>query len=288
MRQLRTYHRPNLHAPRMVLGFSGWMDGGDVSTGTVDYLRHAYNAEQFAEIQPEDFYIYNFPGSMEITAMFRPHARIEDGLVHDYREPRNRFFCCPEQDLILFKGKEPNMRWDDFASCILGVAEDLGVTEMCFVGSVGGLAPHTRDPRFFGSVSDANRLGLLDRHHLVPSEYEGPASLVTYLMVSARERGLAMESIVAEIPAYFQGRNGRCIAAAVAKVAAILGIPVDSHGLNAMALDFEERLTESVEAKPDLAELIRKMERDYDGERLSEEDDEDLREWFEKHGPKFD
>ena len=36
--RLRIHDSPNLREPRLVLGFSGWMDGGEVSTGTVGYL----------------------------------------------------------------------------------------------------------------------------------------------------------------------------------------------------------------------------------------------------------
>ena len=60
----------------LVLAFSGWMDGGDVSTGTVERLVDLLEAEPIASIDPEPFYIYNFPGSMEIAALFRPHIKI--------------------------------------------------------------------------------------------------------------------------------------------------------------------------------------------------------------------
>ena len=69
----------------LVLAFSGWMDGGDVSTGTVERLVDWLDADEIATIDPEAFYIYNFPGSMEVSAMFRPHIKIEDGLVQLYR-----------------------------------------------------------------------------------------------------------------------------------------------------------------------------------------------------------
>ena len=36
--QFRIYRRPRATETRMILGFSGWMDGGEVSTGTVNYL----------------------------------------------------------------------------------------------------------------------------------------------------------------------------------------------------------------------------------------------------------
>ena len=37
--ELLTFHkRPQLHKATMLLAFTGWMDGGDVSTGTVQRL----------------------------------------------------------------------------------------------------------------------------------------------------------------------------------------------------------------------------------------------------------
>ena len=84
--------KPNLRNPRLLLGFSGWMDGGNVSTGTIKCLVEKLGAEKFAEINPEGFYIYNFPGMMEVTALFRPHTKIRDGLIKSFDMPKNEFF----------------------------------------------------------------------------------------------------------------------------------------------------------------------------------------------------
>ena len=73
-----TFHRlPELQKSRMIIGFSGWMDGGQVSTGTIEYLANQLDTEKLASIDPEPYYIYSFPGPMEVSALFRPHTRIE-------------------------------------------------------------------------------------------------------------------------------------------------------------------------------------------------------------------
>jgi len=72
---------PKLNRATLVLAFTGWMDGGDVSTGTVKRLVHLLQAEPVANIDPEPFYLYNVPGSMEIAALYRPPVEIEDGLI---------------------------------------------------------------------------------------------------------------------------------------------------------------------------------------------------------------
>ena len=59
MGSLIIHKRPSLEAPSMIIGFSGWMDGGDVSTGTIEYLKNKLKANKFAEINPGEFYIFN-------------------------------------------------------------------------------------------------------------------------------------------------------------------------------------------------------------------------------------
>ncbi len=272
---------PTLTDAGMLLGLTGWMDGGEVSTGTVEYLTDLLDARCFASINPSPFYIYNFPGSMEVSSLFRPHAAIEDGVVADYLEPVNRFYVAEGQNLVLFEGKEPNLRWPDFAECIFAVAEKCRVRRMAFVGSVAGIVPHTREPRLRGSVSGERYRALLAQYGLLPTDYEGPASLVTYLSVLADMRDIPIVSIVAEIPAYVQDRNTRCIEAVTRKAAEVLGLSLSLDELHAESVEFERRLSEIVDAKPDLAALVRKMEEEYDKEITSSQMD-DLKSWFEK------
>ncbi|HOJ32219.1 MAG TPA: PAC2 family protein [Candidatus Hydrogenedentes bacterium] len=278
---LLIYNEPKLTRAKMIIGLSGWMDGGDVSTGVIEQLSERLNAKEFAEIDPEEFYIYNFPGSMEISALFRPHVKLEDGMVTEYAEPSNEFYCSEEHQLILFSGKEPNLRWNEYAECLFEIAEHYGVSTIWFVGSVAGTVPHTKAPRFFASVSDEKMKELFDRFQLKPSNYEGPASIITHMMTFARDRGIAMGSLVAEIPAYVQGRNIKCIAAAAEKICAILDIEIDLDDLKIVSQEFDKRLTETAKKRPELAELIRKMELEYDKEQLQYRE-EDLRAWFEK------
>lgn len=146
--------RPELDGGTMILSFSGWMDGGDASSGTVKRLVRLLDARQFASIDAEPFYILNFPGSMELAALFRPNIDIEDGLVRSIDMPRNRFYAAPDHNLILFRGREPNMKWQTFGECIFKLAHDNGVKRLIFVGSFGGAVPHTREPRMHVTCSE--------------------------------------------------------------------------------------------------------------------------------------
>jgi proteasome assembly chaperone (PAC2) family protein len=285
--KLKIYKTPNLREPRLILGFSGWMDGGDVSTGTIKCLIDDLGAERFAEINPEGFYIYNFPGSMEISSLFRPHARIKNGLVVSYEAPKNEFFSTENADLILFLGKEPNLLWEEFADCILSLCAEFGVKMIYFIGSVAGLVPHTRDPRLFCSVSGAQLKEVHARCGIKFTDYQGPASFITYLTTRCRDRGIDMVSIVATIPAYVQGNNPKCIEAVTRRLAGILGVQVDLDDLGAVSDEFEKKLSDVVQEQPELANTIRKLEEDYDNEIFNSEMG-DLKNWLQQQGIRLD
>src|SRR4051794_39839321 len=168
---------PTLEGGTLVLALSGWMDGGDVSTGTAQRLIGLVHAKLVAEIDPEPFYLYNFPGSMDVAALFRPHIKIEEGLVTELAMPANLFFDHPPAKLVLFVGKEPNLAWRTFGDCILEVARRVGIRRILFVGSFGGSVPHTREPRLYVTCSTDELLPEMERYGLKRrSNYEGPGS----------------------------------------------------------------------------------------------------------------
>jgi proteasome assembly chaperone (PAC2) family protein len=285
--KLRIYESPTFENPRLVVGFSGWMDGGDVSTGTIRILAEKLGARRFAEIQPEGFYIYSFPGAMELTALFRPHCRIQGGLVRAFDLPENVFFGAPDDDVILFLGKEPNLAWHDYADCLFALCAEFGVKMIYFVGSVSGLVPHTRDPHLFCSVSGEAMKPVFAAYGIRFSDYEGPASIVTYLTAQAERRGVEMVSLVATVPAYVQGGNPKCIDTVVRRVAGLLSLELHLDDLRAAADDFERRLTEVVNEQPELAESVTKLEQDYDNEIFNNEMT-DLKQWLHQKGVRLD
>ncbi len=278
---------PKMSNPRLLLGFSGWMDGGDVSTGTISLLTEKLEAEKIAEIKPDGFYLYSFPGSMEITALFRPHTTIREGIIESYELPTNIFFCSEKDNLILFNGKEPNINWGEFADCIFSLCDKLGVRSIYFIGSVAGLVPHTRQPRLFCSVSNPQLKDKLAHYGVKFSDYEGPASIVTYLTSRAAEHGVDMVSFVSAIPAYVQGYNPKCIEAVIRRLAGILELQVELDDLRTISDSFEKKLSNVVQEQPELADNIRKLEEDYDNEIFNNEMG-DLKKWLQEKGVRLD
>src|SRR5262245_5462467 len=265
---LRVHDCPTLDRATLVLAFSGWMDGGDVSTGTVQRLVDLLEARPVAEIDPDPFYLYNFPGSMEVAALFRPRVVIEDGLVQSLDMPGNTFYGHEPANLILFLGKEPNLRWREFGDGVLELARRAGVRRVLFVGSFGGSVPHTREPRLFVTCSDAGLFEEMGRYGLRRTGYAGPGSFTSYLMTRAPSAGLEMVSLVAEIPGYLQGRNPMSIEAVTRRLAKILRLPLDLGSLRAESTEWELQVSQAVAEDKKLAKMVRQLEEAYDNELL--------------------
>jgi proteasome assembly chaperone (PAC2) family protein len=266
--------RLKLQDGTLMLAFSGWMDGGEVSTGTVQRLIDLLDASPFAQIDPEPFYIYNFPGTMEISALFRPHIEIEDGLLKRIELPSNTFYCHEPANLVLFVGKEPNLQWRMFGDAVFQLARELAVKRILFVGSFGGTVPHTREPRLYVTCSDPKLLPEMEQYGVGRTGYEGPGSFTTYLMSRAPEAEIEMASLVAEIPAYLQGSNPMCIAAVTRRLAKMFQLPLDVDGLRTASTEWELDVSKAIEQDEEMSEQVKKLEEDYDNELIESDSEE--------------
>lgn len=282
---------PQLGGGAMLMGFSGWMDGAEVSTGAIQYIGSTLNAQPIGRLRAEDLYILNVPGSMEITSLFRPPAKIEAGLVKSLEMPRNEFHAAEQAGLLLFRGKEPNVGWEKFADAIIEATQRCAVQDLYFIGSVGSVLPHTREPIFWSTMTSEWLREKLMTHGITPTNYEGPASFATYLSTRARDAKLNMATIVAGIPSYIEGRNPRCIEAMVGKLKEILDLKIDLAPLHTQSKQFLQGVQLAMSKNQKLADRIHQLEQMYDKETRDDADketDNDVREWFERQNIKLD
>jgi hypothetical protein len=278
---------PQMTDAVMVLSFSGWMDGGGVSTATVEWLTQTLVASRFGTLHGEGFYVESFPAPMEVATMLRPHVKIVDGMVRQFTLPGATISVAPSHRLILFQAREPNCNWEAFADAVFSVAKQTGVRTMYFIGSVGGAVPHTRRPPVNASVSDMAMKKTLEPLGAKFANYEGPASFATYLLARAPRHGIAMANLIVEIPAYVHSANPKCVEAAIRLMCALLSVRQNLDELRTMSDDWEKRLSGKIEDHPDLAGHIAKLEANYDND-VFDQHLGDLKSWLEERGIRVD
>ena len=271
----------------LLIGFSGWMDGGDASTGSINYLIDQMTPTQTAIIDPEGFYVFNFHGDMEVSNISRPYTRIVDGIVEEYKFPENVFFCDQNRNLAFFVGREPDIEWEYFGDCLFEFCKQSGITTIFACGSIAGLTPHTREPRIAFVASDKEMRDRLQNTGLRPSNYEGPSGITTYLVSRAHFESISMSSLVTEIPAYVQGYNPRSIETMVKLLARLIDQKVDLDEIHTQSLEFEKKITELVDQQDELPEKVQELERDYDREAFDREMG-DLKNWLGRQGLRID
>ena len=272
---------------RLLLAFDGWMDGGEVSTGTVAGLVDQLEAVEVEQIDSDQFYIFNFPGPMEIAGMFRPEVHIVDGMVKSLGAPTNSFYHSEKHHMYLFLGREPNLHWYTFAETMIIFAMSVHIKEIYFVGSFAGSVPHTREPRLFCTTTHRAMANRLESLGMNLSNYEGPASFATYLLDSVKPYRMWMANISAEIPSYVEGRNAKCIEAVTRKIANILELGVPMDKLRAASDEWERKVNEAVGSRKGLGKHIHKLEEAYDHE-IFDTQMGDLKDWLKEKGIRLD
>ena len=225
-------NQPELLSPYVVVGFSGWLNAGEVSTGSIDYLCRKLNARKFAHIDSRNFHIYQIPSSSPEQSL-RPHARIEEGEIKRLEVPTNEFFFWKSgasHDLILFAGVEPNLQWPEYAQAILDVARRFQATRIYALGSVFDQVPHTRETRCFAVVSHS-RLKDEIKTFAPFLNYEGPCSFTTMLLSLAGLQGIEAAGITARIPLYIQDYNSKACYDLLKNVLALTPLDIDLSDL---------------------------------------------------------
>jgi len=255
--ELRVFERPALTRPVLVSAFRGWNDGGQGASLAGGYLAKTWEAERFAEIDPEEF--FDFQAT-------RPHVSLVDGLTRRIDWPENAFYHArlpgTERDVVLLLGIEPNLRWRAFTQIVVDLARELGVEMMVSLGALLADVPHTRDSPVTGSATDQ---ALVEELGLSASRYEGPTGIVGVLHDACREAEIPSVSLWAAVPHYVSlTPSPRAAKALCERLADLLSAEVDVSDLEEAAEAYAEQVSEAVAADSDTASYVEELERRAD------------------------
>jgi len=244
-----------LRRPVLITAFSGWNDAAEAATTAARYLAGSFQAEKFAEIDPEEFYHFG---------LSRPHVRYKTGSESE-REivwPATEFSLvrAPDlpRDLIIGVAIEPHLKWRTYCATVLELARRCEATLVLTLGALLAEVPHTRPVRISGSASDpdlAARLGVR------PSRYEGPTGIVGVLNIACREQGLPAASVWANVPHYVSGiENPKAALALVQRTLTLFNMEADLADLQEASQQFDQNLAEIVAQNAKIKAYVAKLE----------------------------
>ncbi len=253
-----------LRRPIVITAFSGWNDAAEAATTAARYLATTFQAEKFAEIDPEEFYHF---GLSRPYVRFKNDSETEREIVWPATEFSIAQSPALPRDLVVGVAIEPHLKWKTYCNAVIELARRCEATLVLTLGALLAEVPHTRPVRLVGGASDpelAARLGLK------PTRYEGPTGIVGVLNTMCREQGLATASLWANVPHYISGiENPKASLALVKRVLALINATADLTDLDDAVRQFDQNLTEIVAQNEKIAGYITKLE-SRDAEEQSE------------------
>lgn len=258
----------NLRRPYMVCGISGWVDGGQAATGSIEYLVKKLGARKFAEIPISRFHIFQVPGQLSL----RPYIEIEDGILKEHRFPENQFFYRvdpdADNDVILFQGTEPNLNWEEYADAILGVAEEFFVPRIYLLGGVLDRTPHTKEPAVSCTCSSSELKEEMRKYSVQFTNYEGPSRFGSTLLHICQQEKIPMVTLTARVTYYPEfniviPRNPKAIRAVVRRLSTLLHLYLDVSDLDRESEEFEAKLGFMMTQNPEFKDYVKELEKDF-------------------------
>jgi len=188
-------------APYMIAGWHQWADAGDVSSGLPRYLIDQTSARRIGEIKPDGFYLFQIPGAHHLL---RPVVKLRDGHRVSMQERKNEFYYSGDERsrFVVFLGEEPHQCEEAYADAFFDAAELLGVRRIAALGGVHASVPYDRERDISCVYSLPHMRKELEQYAVRFSEYEGGATITTFLADQAEARGMEFFSFYAFVPAY--------------------------------------------------------------------------------------
>jgi proteasome assembly chaperone (PAC2) family protein len=249
--------RPDgLRAPALVCAFTGWNDAAEAASTAARYLATSFQAEKFAEIDPEEFYHF---GLTRPLVRFKADGSGEREILWPATEFSVARSSALPRDLIVGVAAEPHLRWKTYCATVLDLARRCGATLVLTLGALLAEVPHTRPVRLVGSAADPELAALLG---VRPTRYEGPTGIVGVLNTICREQAMPTASLWANVPHYISGiENPKAALALVKRVLTLLPAAADLSDLDEAGRQFDQNLAEIVAQNAKIAGYVAKLER---------------------------
>jgi predicted ATP-grasp superfamily ATP-dependent carboligase len=259
---VKIYKEPDFRRSSLVLGWSE--DMGNLGLKATGYLNQKLKGQEFAEIEPEDFFPLGGVAIKGNLAQF----------------PASKFYACQKHELVIFQSDSPAAEWYKFLNSVLDVAEHhCQVKELYILGAMVTFSAHTIPRELLAVVNSAEMKEALSQYDLARDmDYQTPPgerpTLNSFLLWIAKGRNIPGVSLWVPIPFYLAAMED---AQAQKKVLNFLNerldLKIDFSDLDQEIREQNEQLARVRSRFPQIDDYINRLESNL---MLSEEENEEL------------
>jgi hypothetical protein len=254
--------RPELERPALISAFTGWNDAAEAASVALGTLRESWEARRFGAFEAEEFFDYQAT---------RPQIKLVEGVTRQVEWPENLLSATASsleaaggRGAILLSGPEPNFRWRAFCAAVIELSRELGVEVVVTMGALLADVPHSRPVAVAANSQDP---ALVENLGLSASRYEGPTGITGVLHRACAESGLPSVSFWASVPHYLPAVPSPPAALALLNsLSSLLGMEVDTSGLERGATAYQEQVSAAVSQDSELSSYVRMLEERIDSQ----------------------
>lgn len=255
---------PPLHAPHAVAMLRPWINVGNVGAVVLGRLNKAFDGWELGRLAT--------PGYFYDLTRYRPEMKMVNG-ERQVKVPNTVVLGARREeapDLVLVHLLEPHSNAEEYNEGVLQLLDSLGVTAYVTLGSMYDSVPHTRPLIISGSMRGWEEPPNLGDITLTRSNYQGPTSMTGQISEMAFRHGLATLSLMVRLPLYLQLDNDFAGGARVIDALSTFYGLGDSNPEAELGRKQYEQVTPAVLKNPQLAEVVHRLEREYDSKPLEE------------------
>ena len=251
---------PELRRPTFVAAFRGWSDAGEAASLAVRHLVDSWSAQQFATIDPEEFFDFT---------VARPMIRITEEGQRDLKWPSNHFYYHKlaegERDVVLFLGTEPHLKWRAFTEIVRDLFQRVDGARLVTLGALVAATTHTRPPPLTGFATEEELRPRMEALTITRARYEGPTGIVGTLHDAWRRAQLPAASLWVGLPPYLGGAtNPRGALALLEALDRLFAFAPDLAALAESSRKFEEQVDEALASDENMRTYLAELERRID------------------------
>ncbi|WP_215522967.1 PAC2 family protein [Varibaculum prostatecancerukia] len=240
----------------LLYAFSGAIDSGDIGGMIIEQLLHALPHEEVARFALETVLDYRAR---------RPRITIENWTMTDMRYPGctlERITDYSGRNILLLRGLEPDINWEDFSLAIFEVCQKMGVKQAVDLMGIAANIPHTRIP-FINQTSP--NPDLLPPQTEMPGTFIITASFGQYLQMLFKMISVQARGIVVGVPYYLaDGQFPPGAVSAIQYLSETMNLDLPMGDLEAASTQMTQEINQQLEGNPEAKELVEKMEQHYD------------------------
>ena len=248
--------RPDLDGVVLVQALDGFIDAGGARKLVVEHLLSTLEHRVLARFDHDQ--LFDYRARRPVMVFAKDHWESYDApllALHLVTDAAGRHF-------LLLAGPEPDVQWERFVAAVEQLCRVLGVRRSVGLNAIPMGLPHTRP---VGVIAHGTPRELVDGYEPWVETVQVPGSAGHLLELRLGEAGYEAMGFAVHVPHYVaQSAYPAAAAQLVREVARVgdLDLPVDA--LDEAAAQTRVALDEQVAGAPEVAEVVRQLEVQYD------------------------